>query len=100
MEIIDLVDIYFLRLGIRKTPNDLMDKVDKASEDLKSPGGNTVWVRPPPALSYLRCLGVLSRKTRNYRGIRHKKKESAVMFNQNETQGIVTNSFIDDYLLT
>ena len=28
--------------------------MDVDYEDLKSPGGNTVWVRPPPALPSLR----------------------------------------------
>jgi len=33
---------------------EIMDTVDVDYEDLKSPGGNTVWVRPPPALPDLR----------------------------------------------
>ena len=31
-------------------------RIDANQWDLKSPGGNTVWVRPPPALPNLREL--------------------------------------------
>ncbi len=64
--------------------------------DLKSPGGNTVWVRPPPALP---DVGIYGGKPLKLGHSAHK-KECAVVFKQIETQGTITNSLIDDYLLT
>ncbi len=36
------------------TPYTIMDSLDGNIANLKSPDGNTVWVRPPPALPDLR----------------------------------------------
>ena len=40
--------------------------VDVASEDLKSPAGNTVWVRPPPALIIYASIDNLSQNMGYY----------------------------------
>jgi len=57
MEIMEQVDILALILWEGWIPTTLMDTIDSISEDLKSPGGNTVWVRSPPALP---CLEKIS----------------------------------------
>ena len=73
--------------------------MDVDYEDLKSPGSDTVWVRPPPALPNVAIYGGKQSKPVYIEHSAHR-KECAVVFNQIETQGIVTNSFVDDYLLT
>jgi hypothetical protein len=56
MEIMEQVDIFVLFLWEGWMPNALMDTMDFLYEDLKSPGSNTVWVRPPPALPFfIKC---------------------------------------------
>ena len=67
--------------------------------DLKSPGSNTVWVRPPPALLFLLLVGIFGEKSEYLENSAHG-KECAVVFNHIETQGIITNTLVDDYLLT
>ena len=54
MEIIDAVDKIVTIYGTAKTQCYHIETVDVDYEDLKSPGSNTVWVRPPPALPDLR----------------------------------------------
>ncbi|UCF27408.1 MAG: hypothetical protein JSW42_12325 [Chloroflexota bacterium] len=50
MEIINTVDMFVTRFGAGETQYYHIETVDAASKDLKSPGGNTLWVRLPPAL--------------------------------------------------
>lgn len=60
MEIMEQMDISALILWEGCIPYDLMDTEDSISEDLKSTGSDTVWVRLPPVLPNI--LGIPSIK--------------------------------------